>query len=266
MLFPRVWLRCVLWILIAASAPLHGSQESAVGEGGDEMTHHDPQLAPASTNEKPSVEPTAKLAISCGLPLKPELVMLTNVVPSERAVNTHSTSVGAPYADHSTKILLFGSSALTIAWAEKRYISQSQRTDCPAWSLALPRVNQNLEVIAGVDKRLEHLADWASNQHLGFSHDPFVRHFRSFYGESASRMPLLFFDCGRRQSCRRQSCIGATSSVPMTPVPQPQPTEPPAELDPDPAPSPRPAPVPEPSPDPPPTDPIPPPRPPRHRA
>jgi signal transduction histidine kinase len=28
MLFHRVWLRCVLWILVAASAPLHGSQET----------------------------------------------------------------------------------------------------------------------------------------------------------------------------------------------------------------------------------------------
>ena len=40
--------------------------------------------------------PTANFATSCGLPANPELVMLTNVVPSGRAVNTHSMSVGAP--------------------------------------------------------------------------------------------------------------------------------------------------------------------------
>jgi hypothetical protein len=83
------------------------------------------------------------------LPPKPELVMLTNVVPSERAVNTHSMSVGPPYADHSTRILLFGSSALTVASTEKAYISRSQRTDLPTSSLALPRLNQSLDVIVG---------------------------------------------------------------------------------------------------------------------
>jgi hypothetical protein len=98
---------------------------------------------------KPSVAPMAVLAISSPLPLKAELVMLTNVVPSGRGVKTHSMSVGVPYAGHSTRILLLVSSAFTFASTEKPYISQSQRTVLPASSLPLPRLNQNFEVTAG---------------------------------------------------------------------------------------------------------------------
>lgn len=51
-------------------------------------------LAPARTKAKPSVEPTAISAVSSGVPRKPELVTLTKVVPSGRAVKVHSIGVG----------------------------------------------------------------------------------------------------------------------------------------------------------------------------
>jgi len=49
-------------------------------------------------------------------------------------------------------------------------------TVLPASSLLLPRLNQNLEVIAGSTKSLEYLLDGAANQHLGLRGDWGVAH------------------------------------------------------------------------------------------
>jgi hypothetical protein len=57
--------------------------------------------------------------------------------------------LGAPYADHSTTRRRLRSMAMTRASMEKPYMSQSQRTEAPGSSLPLPRLNQNLLVIAG---------------------------------------------------------------------------------------------------------------------
>jgi hypothetical protein len=106
-------------------------------------------LQPASTNAKPSVEPIACWAITVSSPRNPEFVTVTNVVPSARGVNSHSTAVGSPYADHSIRMRRSGSIAVTVTCAENPYISQSQVTGRPASSRPLPRVNQNREVMAG---------------------------------------------------------------------------------------------------------------------
>jgi len=80
------------------------------------------------------------------------MVMVTNVVLSAREANVHSTLVGVPCPGHSTRIRLFGSISFTATAMETPYISHSHRTSFPASSLPLPRVNQKLEVMAGLTK------------------------------------------------------------------------------------------------------------------
>src|SRR5262245_64377130 len=76
--------------------------------------------------------------------------MLTNVVPSPRAVTSHSTCDGRPYAAHSIRIRRFDSTAFTTGVIDIPYISHVQTTSCPGSRRALPFVNQNLPVIAGL--------------------------------------------------------------------------------------------------------------------
>ncbi len=64
----------------------------------------EPRLQPGE-HQREAFRRRHGLAVISGPSLrKPVLVMLTNVVPSGRAVNCHSTVVGWPYADHSISI------------------------------------------------------------------------------------------------------------------------------------------------------------------
>src|SRR5262249_54703506 len=107
-------------------------------------------LRPASTNVNPSVEPTTCLSSSSAVPVKPDSVIVTKVVPSCCGVNTHSTTVGVPYPGHSMRIRSFGSMASAVTGIDMSYISQSHCTCLPASSLPLPLVNQNLDVMSGL--------------------------------------------------------------------------------------------------------------------
>src|SRR5262245_61551924 len=101
---------------------------------------------------KPCIESVACFTSSSPLRVKPELVILTNVVPSSCAAKVHSTVFGAPYPGHSMTMRLFASTVFTVTGTEISYISQSHCTCLPSSRLPLLVVNQNFVVISGLTK------------------------------------------------------------------------------------------------------------------
>ena len=104
------------------------------------------------TNEKPSVESLTCLTSSVLSPRKPDSVMPTNVAPSSRDTNVHSTVLSPLYPGHSMTMRLFGSIAFALTGRAKLYISQAHCTNLPASSLPLLLVNQNFVVMSGLMK------------------------------------------------------------------------------------------------------------------
>ncbi len=108
-------------------------------------------LAPASTKAKPPAESSALATRSSAVPEKPRFPTSTQVSPSPRGSNLHSTSVGSSRSQ-STRRRRPGSIALTSTSVPTPYISHSQRTRAPGSSRPLPFENQKRLVTAGSTK------------------------------------------------------------------------------------------------------------------